>query len=85
MKTLVNLFPFQHNIYLGDNTKQLQASSTQPIVAKPQEQPKAVQKISAEELVKDVPPDKFFKALQHHRCECNCPVVVGAGNMGFLG
>lgn len=63
MTTLVNILLFQHNIYLGDNTKQLQASSTQPIVAKPQEQPKAVQKMSAEELVKDVPPDKLAVQL----------------------
>lgn len=63
MTTLVNLLLFQYNIYLGDNTKQLQVSSTQPIVAKPQEQPKAVQKMSADELVKDVPPDKLAVQL----------------------
>lgn len=63
MTTLVHLLLFQHNIYSGDNTKQLQASSTQPIVTKPQEQPKAVQNVSAEELVKDVPPDKLAVQL----------------------
>ncbi|XP_077104558.1 glutamine and serine-rich protein 1 [Siphateles boraxobius] len=55
--------PSEKKQKLGDNTKQLQASSTQPIVAKPQEQPKAVQKMSAEELVKDVPPDKLAVQL----------------------
>uniref|UniRef100_A0A8C1RE88 Glutamine and serine-rich protein 1-like n=1 Tax=Cyprinus carpio TaxID=7962 RepID=A0A8C1RE88_CYPCA len=47
----------------GDNTKQLQPSSTQPTDAKPQDQQTAVQKMSAEELLKDVPPDKLAVQL----------------------
>ncbi|XP_016150021.1 glutamine and serine-rich protein 1-like isoform X1 [Sinocyclocheilus grahami] len=48
---------------LGDNIKQLQTSSTQPTDAKPQDQQTAVQKMSAEELLKDVPPDKLAVQL----------------------
>ncbi|XP_059361997.1 glutamine and serine-rich protein 1 [Carassius carassius] len=48
---------------LGDNTKQLQTSSTQPTDAKPQDQQTVVQKMSAEELLKDVPPDKLAVQL----------------------
>uniref|UniRef100_A0A673H7L3 Glutamine and serine-rich protein 1-like n=1 Tax=Sinocyclocheilus rhinocerous TaxID=307959 RepID=A0A673H7L3_9TELE len=48
---------------LGDNTKQLQTSSTQPTDAKPQDQQTAVQKMSAEELLKNVPPDKLAVQL----------------------
>uniref|UniRef100_A0A9J8AM08 Glutamine and serine rich 1 n=1 Tax=Cyprinus carpio carpio TaxID=630221 RepID=A0A9J8AM08_CYPCA len=48
---------------LGDNTKQLQTSSTQPTDAKPQDRQTAAQKMSAEELLKDVPPDKLAVQL----------------------
>ncbi|XP_055030091.2 glutamine and serine-rich protein 1 [Misgurnus anguillicaudatus] len=47
---------------IGDNTKYIQTSSTQPADVKPQEQQIAVV-ISAEELLKDVPPDKLAVQL----------------------
>ncbi|XP_073706462.1 glutamine and serine-rich protein 1 [Garra rufa] len=47
----------------GDSTKQLQVSSTQPTDAKPQDQQKAVQRMSTEELLKDVPPDMLAVQL----------------------
>lgn len=53
---------FQHNKHSGDNTKYIQTSSTQPADVKPQEQQIPVQ-ISAEELLKDVPPDKLAVQL----------------------
>ncbi|KAL1256336.1 hypothetical protein QQF64_011881, partial [Cirrhinus molitorella] len=48
---------------LGDSTKQLQVSGIQPTESKPQHQQKAVQRMSMEELVKDVPPDKLAVQL----------------------
>ncbi|XP_059420589.1 glutamine and serine-rich protein 1-like [Carassius carassius] len=48
---------------LGHNTKQLQTSSTQPTDDKPQDRQTALQKMSAEELLKDVPPDKLAVQL----------------------
>ncbi|XP_051579785.1 glutamine and serine-rich protein 1-like isoform X1 [Myxocyprinus asiaticus] len=48
---------------LGNNTKQVQASSMQPTNAKLQEQQKSAQNMSAEELVKDVPHDKLAVQL----------------------
>lgn len=45
---------------LGDNVKQLQTSSTQPVVV---DQQKSVEKISAEDLLKDVPTDKLAVQL----------------------
>lgn len=62
MITLVYPLLLQHKPS-GDNTKQLQTSSTQPTDAKPQDQQAAVQKMSAEELLKDVPPDKLAAQL----------------------
>ncbi|XP_056621842.1 glutamine and serine-rich protein 1 isoform X1 [Triplophysa dalaica] len=46
----------------GDYIQHIQSSSTQPTDVKPQEQHNAVQ-ISAEELLKDVPPDKLAVQL----------------------
>ncbi len=51
MITLVHPLLLQHKPS-GDNTKQLQTSSTQPTDAKPQDQQAAVQKMSAEELLR---------------------------------
>lgn len=54
--------PLERKQKLGDNTQHIQASSTQPTNVQPQEQQNAVQ-ISAEELLKDVPPDKLAVQL----------------------
>ncbi|XP_051953441.1 glutamine and serine-rich protein 1-like [Xyrauchen texanus] len=55
--------PSDKKLKIDDNTKQVQASSMQPTNANPQEQLKAVQNMSAEELVKDVLPDKLAMQL----------------------
>lgn len=57
--TVVYTLRFQHS---GDNSQDIQSSNMQPTDVKPQEQQNTVQ-ISAEELLKDVPPDKLAVQL----------------------